>query len=303
MNGTFSVLDTACTWPVEAGLSGEDDNQKQIDKQQKISNYEQSILGWSKDAGDLGLNHLAELLARLEAVIVGVVVDVGGDERLGQDGPVVVDRLHRPQERRLLRLRLLVKDPGWNKAFSFESIMSVKVVTVYIDDASIDDWSSMLASSFLSKSTIEIDDPSQYGLFWQVELDLTLRDEFNISKKSNNFEGRVEHFQKVKQLCHPSVIIMNSITIIIEALLLLLGALNSGGVVPPNNHCNIRNFLRTHECEELAPAFIAEEIEVRQIAQLSNEDLLSLGVRTIGARLRLRSAAASWEPQQVCLFL
>ena len=95
---------------------------------------------------------------------------------------------------------------------------------------------------------------------------------------------------------------MTSITIIIEALLLLLGALNSVGVVPPNNHCNIRNFLRTHECEELAPAFIAEEIEVRQIAQLSNEDLLSLGVRTIGARLRLRSAAASWEPQQVCLF-
>ena len=62
-------------------------------------------------------------------------------------------------------------------------------VTVYIDDASIDDWSSMLASSFLSKSTIEIDDPSYYGLFWQVELDLTLRDELNISKKSNNFEG------------------------------------------------------------------------------------------------------------------
>ena len=55
------------------------------------------------------------------------------------------------------------------------------------------------------------------------------------------FGGRVEHFQKVKQLCHPSVIIMTSITFIIEALLLLLGALNSGGVVPPNNHCNIRN--------------------------------------------------------------
>ena len=33
-------------------------------------------------------------------------------------------------------------------------------VTVYINDLSIDDWSSMLASSFLSKSTIEIDDPS-----------------------------------------------------------------------------------------------------------------------------------------------
>ena len=36
----------------------------------------------------------------------------------------------------------------------------IQMVTVYIDDASIDDWSSMLASSFLSKSTIEIDDPS-----------------------------------------------------------------------------------------------------------------------------------------------
>ena len=86
---------------------------------------------------------------------------------------------------------------------------------------------------------------------------------------------------------------MNSITNIIEAPLLLLGAFNSGGIVPPNNHCNIVTFLRTHECEELAPAFIAEEIEVRQIAQLSNEDLLSLGVRTIGARLHLHPKVLS----------
>ena len=95
---------------------------------------------------------------------------------------------------------------------------------------------------------------------------------------------------------------MNSYIYIIEAFLLLIGALNSGGVVPPNNHCDIKNFLCANGCEELAPWFIAEEIEVRQIPQISNQDLLSLGVRTIGARLRLRSAAASWEPTQVILF-
>ena len=89
----------------------------------------------------------------------------------------------------------------------------------------------------------------------------------------------------------------------IEALLFLSGALNSGGVgPPPNNHCDIENFLRANGCENLVPGFIAEEIEVRQIAQLSDQDLISLGVRTIGARLRLRSAAASWEPPQVYLF-
>ena len=89
---------------------------------------------------------------------------------------------------------------------------------------------------------------------------------------------------------------------IIEALLLLSGALNSGGMVPPNSHCDIENFLRANGCENLVPGFIAEEIEVRQIAQLSDQDLISLGVRTIGARLRLRSAVASWEPPQVYLF-
>ena len=72
-----------------------------------------------------------------------------------------------------------------------------------------------------------------------------------------------------------------------------------GGVVSPNNHCDIENFLCANGCENLVPGFIAEEIEVRQIAQLSDQDLISLGVRTIGARLRLCSAAASWEPPQV----
>ena len=71
---------------------------------------------------------------------------------------------------------------------------------------------------------------------------------------------------------------------------------------PPNNHCDIENFLRANGCEKLVPWFIAEEIDERQIAQLSDQDLICLGVRTIGARLRLRSAAASWEPPQVYLF-
>ena len=47
-------------------------------------------------------------------------------------------------------------DEGGYSLFAF----ILTLVTVYIDDASIDDWSSMLASSFLSKSTIEIDDPT-----------------------------------------------------------------------------------------------------------------------------------------------
>ena len=59
-----------------------------------------------------------------------------------------------------------------------------------------------------------------------------------------------------------------------------------GGVVPPNNHCDIENFLRANGCEKLVPWFIAEEIDERQIAQLSDQDLICLGVRTISSRLR-----------------
>ena len=39
----------------------------------------------------------------------------------------------------------------------FDSLF--KRLTVYIDDLSIDDWSSILESSILSVSTIYIDDP------------------------------------------------------------------------------------------------------------------------------------------------
>ena len=42
-----------------------------------------------------------------------------------------------------------------------------------------------------------------------------------------------------------------------------------------------------------------EEIEIRQIPSLSDQVLADLGVRTVGARLRLRSAASQWVPNQV----
>ena len=77
---------------------------------------------------------------------------------------------------------------------------------------------------------------------------------------------------------------------------------NFGGVVPPNNHWDIESSLCANGCEELAPGFIAEEVEVRQKNQMSDQDLLSLGVRTIGARLCLCSVAASKEPPQIYLF-
>ena len=90
---------------------------------------------------------------------------------------------------------------------------------------------------------------------------------------------------------------MTSSIYIIEALLLLSGALNSGGVVPPNNHCDIENFLRANGC---AGVHCGGD---RGAADRSvDQDLISLGVQTIGVRRRLRSAAASWEPPQVYLF-
>ena len=47
--------------------------------------------------------------------------------------------------------------------------------------------------------------------------------------------------------------------------------------------------------------FVEEEVEVRQIPHLSDGDLRSLGFVTISSRQRLRSAAAAWVPQVICL--
>ena len=58
-------------------------------------------------------------------------------------------------------------------------------------------------------------------------------------------------------------------------------------------------FLNGNGLTNLEPTFLDQEIEVRQIPGLSDHLLVDLGVRTIGARLRIRSAASQWLQAQV----
>ena len=51
-------------------------------------------------------------------------------------------------------------------------------------------------------------------------------------------------------------------------------------------------FLAENGFGHVSEQFVLEEIEVRQIAGLPDEILVALGVRTVGARLRLRSVAS-----------
>ena len=98
---------------------------------------------------------------------------------------------------------------------------------------------------------------------------------------------------------------MNSTKYITKVLLLLIGVLGSVGVGPNNNHnLNMVNFLRSQGLHALSERFLAEEIEVEQIARLTDQDLISVGVTTIGGRMRIRSAAANWAPTLVsCIVL
>ena len=76
----------------------------------------------------------------------------------------------------------------------------------------------------------------------------------------------------------------------------LLLLLISGGHTSPAQD-GLSDFLEDQGLQHLAPAFISEEIEVRQIPSIPDNYLVELGVRTMGARLRLRSAAAAWLDQ------
>ena len=60
-------------------------------------------------------------------------------------------------------------------------------------------------------------------------------------------------------------------------------------------------FLNENGFGNLEPTFLVEEIEVRQIPRMPDNLLVALGVRTIGARLRIRSAAGQWVQAQVCV--
>ena len=89
---------------------------------------------------------------------------------------------------------------------------------------------------------------------------------------------------------------MNSTKYIFKALLLLIEVLGFD--------LNMVNFLRSHSLHALKKRFLAEEIEVDQIARLTDQDLISVGVTTIGGRMRIRSAAANWAPTLVsCIVL
>ena len=83
-----------------------------------------------------------------------------------------------------------------------------------------------------------------------------------------------------------------STNMVFPLLLLLI----SGGHTSPAQD-GLSDFLEDQGLQQLAPAFISEEIEVRQIPSIPDNYLVELGVRTMGARLRLRSAAAAWLDQ------
>ena len=56
----------------------------------------------------------------------------------------------------------------------------------------------------------------------------------------------------------------------------------------------IKGFLSNSGFQNLETNFVSEEIEVRHIPSLPDHLLAELGVRTMGARLRIRSAATQW---------
>ena len=61
---------------------------------------------------------------------------------------------------------------------------------------------------------------------------------------------------------------------------------------------DIVKFLEDQGLEELSADFVSEEIEVWQLPSIPDDFLVQLGVTTMGARLRLRSAATTWLTQE-----
>ena len=61
----------------------------------------------------------------------------------------------------------------------------------------------------------------------------------------------------------------------------------------------ISRFLNENGFGNLGPRFVDQEVEVQQIPAMADHLLVELGVRTIGSRLRIRSAASHWLENQV----
>ena len=58
-------------------------------------------------------------------------------------------------------------------------------------------------------------------------------------------------------------------------------------------------FLTDNGLGHLKESFVEQEVEVRQLVGMSDQNLMELGVRTISARMRIRSAATNWVPREV----
>ena len=84
------------------------------------------------------------------------------------------------------------------------------------------------------------------------------------------------------------------ITKVVIFLLLLL--INSS--YPAFVEDDLLDFLEDQGLQELSAGFVSEEIEVWQLPSIPDDFLAQLGVTTMGARLRLRSAATAWLTQE-----
>ena len=60
---------------------------------------------------------------------------------------------------------------------------------------------------------------------------------------------------------------------------------------------DIVDFLEDQGLQELSAGFVSEEIEVRHLPSIPDNLLAQLGIRTMVARLNLRSAATAWLTQ------
>ena len=63
----------------------------------------------------------------------------------------------------------------------------------------------------------------------------------------------------------------------------------------PQNFMEEEDFLKQHGFERCIEAFMEEEVRLEFMGRLTSEDLTTLGIHTIGARVRFRDAVATWE--------
>ena len=60
---------------------------------------------------------------------------------------------------------------------------------------------------------------------------------------------------------------------------------------------DLLDFLEDQGLQELSAGFVSEEIEVRHLPSIPDNLLAQLGIKTMGGRLNLRSAATAWSTQ------